>query len=129
MKTAEDTLAELEQLFVELGPIAASQDVERFDRGVAMALDATSRLRVLQAPGLPFDVPRRYDALPRLTGRATVDLTIKARSILRTLVPIRPRRRGERRSLRTFVPGVYFSPPTPRSQSRRTHLDAFQLCF
>ena len=32
-----------------------------------------------------------------------------------TLVPIRPRRRGERRSLRTFP--VAFSPPTPRFQS------------
>jgi hypothetical protein len=27
-----------------------AQDSERFDRGLAMALDATSRLRVLQAP-------------------------------------------------------------------------------
>jgi|TARA_B100001142_G_scaffold252727_1_gene253247 hypothetical protein len=31
-----------------------------------------------------------------------------------TLVPVRPRRRGERRSLRTFLPGVCFSLPTPR---------------
>ena len=33
-------------------------------------------------------------------------------------VPVRPRRRGERRSLRTFSPGVRLSPPTPRFQSR-----------
>ena len=48
-----------------------------------------------------------------------------------TLVPIRPRSRGARRSLRTFSPGVRFSPPiTPRCfQSRRTPLDAFQLRF
>ena len=75
--TAEATIAELDQLLTELGDIAGSQDVERFDIGVAMALDATSRLRVLQAPGLPFDVPKRYDSLPRLTGRATVDLTVR----------------------------------------------------
>jgi hypothetical protein len=32
--------------------------------------------------------------------------------------------------LRTFSPGVCFSPPrVPRSQSRRTHLGAFQLRF
>ena len=49
----------------------------------------------------------------------------QARSIT-TLVPIRPRRRGERRSLRTFSPGGRLSPPTPRFQ-RPTHLDAFQL--
>jgi len=48
-----------------------------------------------------------------------------------TLVPIRPRRRGERRSLRTFSPGVSLRPPhgfnpdTPRRLSTPT--DAFQL--
>jgi hypothetical protein len=46
-----------------------------------------------------------------------------------TLVPVRPRRRGERRFLRTFSPGGRFSPPTPRFQSRHTSLDAFQLRF
>ena len=44
-----------------------------------------------------------------------------------TLVPIRPRRRGERRFLRTFSPGARVSPPIPRSIP--THLDAFQLRF
>jgi hypothetical protein len=50
------------------------------------------------------------------------------------LVPIRPRSRGERRSLRTFSPGARFSPPrAPRSRSRHTSTpfnsasDAFQL--
>ena len=39
-----------------------------------------------------------------------------------TLVPIRPRSRGERRSLRPFSPGVCFSPPirVPRFRSRHT---------
>jgi hypothetical protein len=47
------------------------------------------------------------------------------------LVPIRPRRRGGRRSLRTFLPGVSlrphlaFNPDTPRRFSTPT--DAFQL--
>jgi DNA mismatch repair protein MSH6 len=57
------------------------------------------------------------------------------RVLFYTLVPVRPRRRGERRSLRTFLSRrtVCFSPPTPRSQSRRTSTafnfasDAFQL--
>ena len=51
-----------------------------------------------------------------------------------TPVPVRPRRRGERRSLRTLSPGVRISPPrVPRSQSRHTATpfnatsDAFQL--
>ena len=48
-----------------------------------------------------------------------------------TLVPIRPRWRGERRSLRTLLPGVSlrphlaFNPDTPRRLSTST--DAFQL--
>ena len=44
-----------------------------------------------------------------------------------TLVPIRPRRRGERRSLRTFFPAC-LSAQGP-SLSIPTHLDAFQLRF
>ena len=34
--TAEATIAELDQLLTELGDIAGSQDVERFDIGVGM---------------------------------------------------------------------------------------------
>ena len=46
-----------------------------------------------------------------------------------TLVPIRPRRRGERRSLRT-LPGVSLRPPlafNPRPRRLSTPTDAFQL--
>jgi hypothetical protein len=55
------------------------------------------------------------------------------RVLVVTPVPVRPRSRGERRSLRTLSPGVCFSPPTPRFQSRHTATpfnstpDAFQL--
>ena len=42
-----------------------------------------------------------------------------------TLVPVRPRRRGERRSLRTLLPGVRFSQPAPRFQSRHTAIPPF----
>ena len=47
----------------------------------------------------------------------------------RTLVPVRPRSRGERRSLRTF-PGVSLRPPpafNPRPRRLSTPPDAFQL--
>jgi beta-phosphoglucomutase-like phosphatase (HAD superfamily) len=41
--------------------------------------------------------------------------------IMFTLVPVRPRRRGARRTLRSLSPGARFSPPnTPRFQSRHT---------
>ena len=53
----------------------------------------------------------------RASGRAPT-----ARRVLsHTLVPVRPRSRGKRRSLRNLLPGVRFSPPiTPRFQSRHT---------
>jgi hypothetical protein len=61
------------------------------------------------------------DALPTLLP------SIQARSVT-TLVPIRPRSRGERRSLRTFAgvslrPPLAFNPDTPRRLS--TPSDAF----
>jgi hypothetical protein len=63
------------------------------------------------------------DALPTLLP------SIQARSVT-TLVPIRPRSRGERRSLRTFAgvslrPPLAFNPDTPRRLSTPT--DAFEL--
>jgi hypothetical protein len=69
-----------------------------------------------------------WKRLARLGLPAT---TTKARSFYLTLVPIRPRSRGERRSLRTFSPGVRFSPPrVPRFRSRHTaHRDALRLRF
>ena len=51
------------------------------------------------------------------------------RCVLVTLVPIRPRRRGERRSLRTFA-GVSLRPSlafNPRPRRLSTPTDAFQL--
>jgi hypothetical protein len=66
-------------------------------------------------------------------GIVFLDEIDKARSIP-TPVPVRPRRRGERRSLRTFSPGGRISPPTPRCfRSRHTSApfnstpDAFEL--
>jgi hypothetical protein len=59
------------------------------------------------------------------------DDVVHLRRVLLTLVPIRPRSRGERRSLRAFLPGVSLRPPlafnpdTPRRLS--TPPDAFQL--
>ncbi len=52
------------------------------------------------------------------------------RCVLVTLVPIRSRSRGERRSLRTLLPGVSLRPPlgfNPRPRCLSTPTDAFQL--
>jgi hypothetical protein len=79
-----------------------------------------------------YAIARRGEAVPldgveaKIGGGETMD---QARSFCHlTLVPVRPRSRGERRSLRILLPERRFSPPTPRFQSP-TNLDAFQLRF
>jgi hypothetical protein len=64
------------------------------------------------------------------TLRRRGDVLQRPEGAFYTLVPIRPRRRGERRSLRTFPgvslrPPLAFNPDTPRRLSTPT--DAFQL--
>ena len=72
----------------------------------------------------------KLKSIPASTSPGSGGAAIVSGAFCRTLVPVRPRRRGEHRSLRTLSPGVCFSPPrVPRSQSRRTHLGAFQLRF
>jgi signal transduction histidine kinase len=64
------------------------------------------------------------------THQELVVENFEVRAFSFTPVPVRPRRRGERRSLRTFSPGVRLSPPrVPRFQSRHTSTPAFQLRF
>jgi hypothetical protein len=52
--------------------------------------------------------------------KSRTNLGFSVRCVLLTLVPIRPRSRGARRSLRTLLPGVSlrshhaFNPDTPR---------------
>ena len=77
------------------------------------------------------DVVVFSDGEPRASkeGRDAARRRRRARGAFYTLVPIRPRRRGERRSLRTF-PGVSLRPPlafNPRPRRLSTPTDAFQL--
>jgi peptidylprolyl isomerase len=53
----------------------------------AKALSGIAQLEELMVTdsGLPFRIPRRYDALPRLQGRATVELKIQRKSV--TAIP------------------------------------------
>ncbi|GFR50671.1 hypothetical protein Agub_g12923 [Astrephomene gubernaculifera] len=46
---------------------------------VAEALEAVSELELLQAPGLPYVIPKEYRSLPRLVGRAVVEMTVAKR--------------------------------------------------
>ena len=91
--------------------------------------DRASLLRVLaNLPEHPESVP--INALVPVKGTPLEGLTPPGGlEMVRTLVPIRPRWRGERRSLRTFAvvslrPSLAFN-PRPRRLSTST--DAFQL--
>jgi hypothetical protein len=85
----------------------------------------------------PLECAKALGALIDAAAPVAVDFegislsrTGKLWRVLITPVPVRPRRRGERRSLRTYFSSRRISPPTPRwFQSRHTHLDAFQLRF
>eukprot|EP00982_Pelagococcus_subviridis_P012418 31172-Pelagococcus_subviridis.AAC.2 len=77
-------------------------------------------------------VARRAEVLQRTRGGARGGgrgSRAENKVSLFTPVPVRPRRRGERRSLRTFSPGARLSPPrVPRFRSsRHARRDAFQL--
>ena len=61
-----------------------------------------------------FEPEPTKELLRKLPGGATIPLTVHLRQEIGafyTLVPIRPRSRGERRSLRTLLPGVSLRPP------------------
>ena len=59
----------------------------------------------------------------------TSERSRRPRRVLITPVPVRPRRRGERRFLRTSLPGASLRPGSLGFNSRHTPLDAFQLRF
>ena len=74
-------------------------------------------------------VRRRAGGVPASRGVGP-GVAVARRGAFHTLVPIRPRSRGERRSLRTFSPGVSLRPPlafNPRPRRLSTPTDAFQL--
>ena len=99
--------------------------------GVGSLDDAT----VAAEGGVPFRVKVEFDGIPGIKSIRTVNLVHPnhrpgpgrddsvrtSGAFYITLVPIRPRTRGERRSLRTLLPGVSlrpgslaFNPDTPR---------------
>ncbi|KAL4534491.1 hypothetical protein Ndes2526A_g05386 [Nannochloris sp. 'desiccata'] len=64
----------------DLGKVAAAlalKDSDRTSIRVYNALEHLSALELLQAPGLPYPIPAQYASLPRLTGRAVVELTFE----------------------------------------------------
>lgn len=70
----------VEEVQAELGRLAAAvslKDPDRTSIRVANALERVAALELLQAPGLPYRLPAQYASLPRLTGRATVEMVVE----------------------------------------------------
>lgn len=64
----------------DLNKLMKSIDIKDSDRTsirVANALERVGYLELLQTPGLPYSIPAKYQNLPRLVGRAVVELVIQ----------------------------------------------------
>lgn len=70
---ADDILNSLRSLQTALD----NKEAEKTSTRVTKALNKVAELELLQAPGLAFSIPKEYSSLPRLTGRATVQLNIE----------------------------------------------------
>ncbi|OUS45441.1 rotamase [Ostreococcus tauri] len=74
---AEAAYERLTNALERLSRAAATQDFDAFDGQIASALEDLSVLQVAQAPGLPFQIPQKYTDLPKLVGRATVEIVVR----------------------------------------------------
>ncbi|GAB4820888.1 hypothetical protein N2152v2_007934 [Parachlorella kessleri] len=73
---AEEMVTDIQQGLDRLSEAVANKDPDRTSLRVASLLRQVADLELLQAPGLPYRVPQQYRDLPRLIGRATVELVI-----------------------------------------------------
>jgi cyclophilin family peptidyl-prolyl cis-trans isomerase len=53
-----------------------AKDPDRTSVRVSNALERLGQLELLQSPGLKYQIPSRYESLPRLTGRAVLKMTV-----------------------------------------------------
>jgi cyclophilin family peptidyl-prolyl cis-trans isomerase len=74
--SAEAAYGRLDNALERLSRAAATQDFDTFDAQIASSLTALSELQIDQAPGLPFGIPTKYLDLPRLVGRAKVEIDV-----------------------------------------------------
>jgi cyclophilin family peptidyl-prolyl cis-trans isomerase len=77
MDTAVAIVADVRSDLDRVAAALALKDSDRTSIRVYNALEHLSSLELLQAPGLPYPLPAQYASLPRLTGRAVVELTFE----------------------------------------------------
>lgn len=72
--------ADLDNVYTRLRQLELSIKTQQPDRvsiQVADVLKSVADLEIIEAPGLPYTIPKEYAGLPRLTGRAVVQLTVE----------------------------------------------------
>jgi solute carrier family 25 protein 44 len=117
-------LSTLEVVKARARGLCETFDLPPIAHGVADAAGGATASMCSQVLGVPIDIISQ-----RQMTRGVVVRSADGGAFYVTLVPIRRRRRGERRSLRTF-PGVSLRPSlafNPRPRRLSTSTDAFQL--
>eukprot|EP01025_Chloroclados_australasicus_P033218 TRINITY_DN3380_c1_g1_i2.p2 TRINITY_DN3380_c1_g1~~TRINITY_DN3380_c1_g1_i2.p2 ORF type:complete len:411 (-),score=43.15 TRINITY_DN3380_c1_g1_i2:103-1311(-) len=61
-------------------PAIQERDADAVSIRISKVLGEIGNLEILQAPGLPYLLPREYTSLPYLKGRATIQFTIERNS-------------------------------------------------
>jgi cyclophilin family peptidyl-prolyl cis-trans isomerase len=74
---AAATLATLAAKIDSLSNAVSAQDADVTALRATAALAEIAKLEIAQAPGLPYLLPSAYASLPRLAGRATVELLVQ----------------------------------------------------
>lgn len=76
-ESAQSLISGISEELQRLQAAIASKDPDRTSIRAANALERVAQLELLQAPGLTYRIPSEYASLPRLTGRAVVELVIQ----------------------------------------------------
>jgi hypothetical protein len=79
LPAAESLLDALSTALRKLELAVKTQQPDGVALRVADSLRVVAELELVQAPGLPFLIPKEYRSLPRLAGRAEVEVTLEKR--------------------------------------------------
>jgi len=108
---ADALLDDMQENLRRLNIAIAGKDAEKTSFRVTQLLQDVSRLEVMQAPGLPFIVNSQYNTLPRLEGRATVELVVAKANGENAFINIEKGSRDKTATVEITVDG-YSSPIT-----------------
>ncbi|KAK9821695.1 hypothetical protein WJX74_009402 [Apatococcus lobatus] len=73
----ESALKKLQTSLRELSDTVESKDKEKIFNQNAVCLNLIGDIEQAMVKGFPYSVPKEYDSLPQLKGRATVDVDVK----------------------------------------------------